>query len=67
MPEERPELMVVGDSIAQGVQTLSFQRALALQSVGVRLAEMNGWDFLPADHPKPVLLDFEDEIRNLDI
>lgn len=63
----RPELMVLGNSLAQGVQTLTFHHELANQCVGARLAGFNAWDFRPADHEKPILLDFEEELRQLDI
>ena len=59
-----PELMVIGDSLAQGCRSLSVTEAFCAQSMGARITASQGWKYTPPDHPRPVLFDLEDHIRN---
>ena len=58
-----PELMVIGDSLAQGCRSLSVTKAFCEQSAGARIAASQGWAFSAPDHPRPVLFDLEKHIR----
>lgn len=64
---DHPELMVIGDSLAQGVRSLTAKASFFAGSVGARLAESQDWPFRSPDHPRPVLLDFAEEIRRLSL
>lgn len=61
----RPELMVIGDSLAQGCRSLSVQAAFCQQSWPARVARTQGWTFRAPDFPRPILFDLEQEIRLL--
>lgn len=60
-----PEMMVIGDSLAQGCRSLTVSRDLCAQSWGSRVAAAQGWRFSTPDLPRPVLFDLEDEVRRL--
>lgn len=62
-----PELMVIGDSLAQGCRTLSVSEALCSQSYANVIAKSQGWDFEYPRLPRPILFDLEEEIRKLNI
>lgn len=64
MPDQ-PELMAIGDSLAQGCRSMSVRKEFCEQSVSARMAYLNDWKFLSPDHPRPVLFDLEREIRDL--
>lgn len=66
-PSGNPELMVVGDSLAQGVRSMSFRPDFAAQCVGARVAASQGWAFQVQKHPRPVLFDVEAEVRQLSL
>src|SRR5262245_12608154 len=66
-PFQNPELMVIGNSLAQGVRSLSFRPEFAAQCVGTRLAASQGWDFRAQTHPRHVLVDVEGEVRELNV
>ncbi len=68
MPFEFPpaELMVIGDSLAQGCRSLTVKREFCAQSWAARIAQCQGWRFITPDFPIPVLFDLEQEIRQLD-
>jgi hypothetical protein len=59
----RPDLMVIGDSLAQGCRSLSVSKDRCAQSYGARIAAANQWAFRPPDHPWPVVFDLEKIIR----
>lgn len=59
-----PELMVMGDSLAQGCRSLSVTAGLCRQSYGVYICEERRWDFAVPDHPRPVGFDLENIIRH---
>jgi hypothetical protein len=69
MPFEFPpaELMIIGDSLAQGCRSLTVKREFCAQSWAARIAQSQGWHFITPDFPIPVLFDLEDEIRRLDV
>jgi hypothetical protein len=62
-----PELMVIGDSLAQGCRTLSVSENLCAQSYANIIAKSQGWEFEYPRHPQPILFDLEEEIRKLRI
>src|SRR3712207_1435363 len=61
-----PELMVIGDSLAQGCRSMTVSKALCDQSWPARVAQEQGWEFITPDFPRPVLFDLEEEVRRLD-
>ena len=67
LPQEyvRPELMIIGDSLAQGCRSLSVQVGFCQQSWAARIATAQGWNFRTPDFPRPILFDLEQEIRLL--
>lgn len=62
-----PELMVVGDSLAQGCRSLSVSEKLCSQSYSNIIAKSQGWDFNYPKFPRPVLFDLEQEINNFNV
>lgn len=61
----RPELMIIGDSLAQGCRSLSVQAVFCQQSWSARIGNAQGWRFRTPDFPRPILFDLEQEIRLL--
>jgi hypothetical protein len=61
----RPELMIIGDSLAQGCRSLTVQADFCRQSWASRLATAQGWNFRAPDFPRPILFDLEQEVRSL--
>lgn len=66
-PRPHPELMILGDSLAQGCRSLSVTRDYCAQSWAARLARTQDWEFITPDMPWPILFDLEQEIRRLNI
>ena len=66
IPRLHPKLMAIGDSLPQGTRSLTVKASYCAQSWPARIAQSQGWDFVSPDHPRPVLFDLEQEIRNLD-
>ena len=62
---DSPDMMVIGDSLAQGCRSLSVTSLFCSQSWPARVAAAMGWSYVPPNHPWPVLFDLEREIRNL--
>ena len=61
-----PELMVIGDSVAQGCRSLTVNGALCAQSYPATLARLAGISgFASPKHPRPVMIDLEDIASNL--
>lgn len=61
-----PELMVIGDSLAQGCRSLSVTAKFCAESYGARIARERGWEFEAPNHPRPESLrNIEAEIRRL--
>jgi hypothetical protein len=67
IPRLNPELMVIGDSLAQGCRSLSVKRDYCAQSWGARIAQSQGWNFITPDFPRPIVFDLEQEIRRLNL
>src|SRR5262249_26294253 len=61
----RPELMIIGDSLAQGCRSLTVRAEFCRQSWSGRIANAQGWQFRTPDFPRPILFDLEQEIRQL--
>jgi lysophospholipase L1-like esterase len=66
-PRPNPELMVIGDSLAQGCRSLSVMKDYCAQSWGAQIARSQGWTFVAPDMPRPILFDLEQEIRRINI
>jgi lysophospholipase L1-like esterase len=60
----RPEMMAVGDSIYNGVRSLTIDATLAAHSVPVQVAAAFGWEFVVADYPRVMLADIEKVFRD---
>jgi hypothetical protein len=67
IPRPNPELMVIGDSLAQGCRSLTVNAAYCQQSWPARVAQAQQWEFRTPDFPRPVLFDLEQEIRRLNV
>lgn len=63
MPD-RPELMVIGDSIYNGTRSLTTNAELALLSPPAQVARAFGWDFKSPAYPFDVLFDLEALFRS---
>lgn len=59
-----PELMAIGDSLGNGVRSLTINRSLAAHSVPAQVARAFNWDFIAPDYPRPMLADFERIFRD---
>jgi hypothetical protein len=66
VPRPNPELMIIGDSLAQGCRSLTVNAAFCEQSWAARIAQEQGWDFITPDFPRPILFDLEEEVKRLD-
>jgi lysophospholipase L1-like esterase len=60
---DRPEIMAIGDSLYQGVRSLSFTSNLALHSPPAQVAERLNLPMTVPDPPLPILFDLESELR----
>jgi hypothetical protein len=58
-----PELMAIGDSLYNGVRSLSITPALAPLSAPAQAAKSLGFDFVVPDYPYEILIDVEDFLR----
>jgi lysophospholipase L1-like esterase len=58
------EMMAVGDSLYNGVRSLTIDAVLAAHAVPAQVARAFGWDFVSPDYPRPVLLDLEAVFAN---
>src|SRR4051795_4920431 len=65
IPRLRPELMIIGDSLAQGCRSMTVTAAYCAQSWAARVAESQGWAFTTPDLPRYILFDVESEVRRL--
>ena len=61
---ERPEMMAIGDSIFNGVRSLSIDSQLASFSPPALIATGLDIPFQIPDYPYPILVDLEQEIRD---
>ena len=57
MPQ--PELMAIGDSLYNGVRSLTINNVLAAHSSPAQVAGAFHWDFVTPDYPRVMLADFE--------
>jgi lysophospholipase L1-like esterase len=58
------EMMAVGDSIYNGVRSLTIDADLASHSVPAQVAKAFRWDFVSPDYPRAMLADFEKIFSN---
>jgi lysophospholipase L1-like esterase len=63
-PFKNPELMVIGDSLAQGCRSLSVNAKFCKEGYPAIIAGEQGWDYNAPAFPRPVLFDLEDIVRN---
>lgn len=54
--------MVIGDSLAQGTSTLSVTPFTTANCYSSILSKVRGWNFKPAELPRPIVFDLESEI-----
>jgi lysophospholipase L1-like esterase len=54
-----PEMMAIGDSLYNGVRSLTIDADLAANSVPAQVARAFRWDFVSPDYPRVMLADFE--------
>ena len=59
-----PELMAIGDSIYNGVRSLTISADLAAHSVPAQVARAFGWNFVSPDYKFPMIADFESIFRD---
>lgn len=59
-----PEMMAIGDSLFNGVRSLTIDRALAKLSAVAMVADGLGIRIVNPDYRRPVLLDVEEELRD---
>lgn len=60
---DRPEVMAIGDSMYNGMQSISIDAGLAALSPPARVAAGLGVPFGGPDYPEPILLDLEQVMR----
>jgi uncharacterized membrane protein len=65
VPRLNPELMIIGDSLAQGCRSLTVNSTFCRQSWAARIAQAQDWEFRTPDFPRPILFDLEQELRNV--
>ena len=58
------ELMAIGDSIYNGVRSLTINADLAAHSVPAQVAGAFRWNFVSPDYPRPMLADLEAVFRD---
>lgn len=58
-PFKNPELMVIGDSLAQGCRSLSVTKKFCAESYGAIIAREQAWAYNAPDFPRDVLFDLE--------
>lgn len=63
-PYKNPELMVIGDSLAQGCRSLSVTAKFCAESYSTVIARSQGWAFQAPSFPRPVLFDLEELVRD---
>jgi lysophospholipase L1-like esterase len=60
---ERPAVMAIGDSLYQGVRSLTFTSELAQHSSPLQVAQILGLPMTAPDPPRPILFDLEAGLR----
>jgi hypothetical protein len=63
----RPALMAIGDSIYNGVRSLTIHAELAALSPPAQVAGALGVPFVVPDYPRPVLFDLEEVLHGVDL
>ena len=58
------EMMAIGDSLYNGVRSLTIDADLAAHSVPAQVAAAFRWDFVSPDYPRVMLADFEKEFSD---
>jgi hypothetical protein len=58
-----PDLMVIGDSLAQGCHSLSVRCEFSSMSYSAQAAKVFKWHFEPPTFPRPVIFDLEEIVR----
>jgi hypothetical protein len=60
----QPELMAIGDSLGNGVRSLTIDSVLAAHAAPAQVASAFGWEFITPDYPRPMLADLEKLFRD---
>jgi hypothetical protein len=60
----QPEFMAIGDSLGNGVRSLTIDRDLAAHAAAAQVAGAFNWEFITPDYPRPMLANFETIFRN---
>ena len=60
---DRPEIMAIGDSLYNGVRSLTIKEDLAQGSPAAQVARGLGFAFNVPDYRRPILFDLEEELR----
>ena len=60
---DRPDIMAIGDSMYQGIRSLSFLPAMTAHSVPKQVADALGMTMVCPDLQQPLLFDLEAELR----
>jgi hypothetical protein len=63
---DRPILMAMGDSLAQGCRSLSVTDRFCSECFGAVIAKFQKWNFVTPAYPKPVLFDLEEILSQVD-
>ncbi len=58
------EMMAIGDSLYNGVRSLTIDADLAAHSVPAQVANAFRWEFVSPDYPRVMLVDFEKEFSD---
>ena len=61
-----PDIMVIGDSLAQGCRSLTVNQEFSSQCYGARIAQVGRVPFTTPDFARPILFDLEQEVRQVD-
>ncbi len=62
--KNNPDIMAIGDSMYQGIRSLSFLPSVVKHSVPALVAEGLGKPMVVPDLQQPLLFDMEAELRN---
>lgn len=62
-----PEIMAIGDSLYQGVRSMTIRSDLCQNSTPAQVARAFGWRFASPDMPQPIVTNMEEWLRSLDL
>lgn len=62
---DNPPIMAIGDSLFNGMRSVTVDRTFAARSLPVMVAQAMGWPMSTPDYPRPVLLNLEQELQQI--